>query len=278
MPAKWRDILSNPSQYPDDFTVALKDGQTMTLADMRAYDREHEGELTQRLTAKEQDLAKREKTVNEASVQLSTVIEKTAERAGLSVEELLQGKAPVTKKAVAASSELDENDPLVGQVVKEIKGLRAELAAAKGDIDNVRKSALGPMLNTYLEDYYESKWEKLAPTLPKSAKVTREEALKYAQDNKYVDTRGRFDLSKAVKDLTLEDRINEEADKRAEVKAKVLADKQVIANAPKPSGTHINVKPDKSLLNANGRVKSLDDVMNDAFNDVELWRGIQGQA
>lgn len=250
----------------------------MTLADMRAYDREHEGELTSRLTAREQELTKREKTVNDASVQLSTVIEKTAERAGLTVEELLQGKAPVTKKSVASSSDLDEDDPLVGKVVKEIKALRQELATTKGEIDTVRKSALGPMLNTYLEDYYESKWEKVSPTLPKGAKVTRDEALKYAQENKLVDSRGRFDLSKAAKDLTFEDRINEEADKRAAAIAKKNADQQVLANAPKPSGTHINVKPDKSILNEKGRVKSLDDVMNDAFNDVELWRGIQGQA
>lgn len=277
MAAKWKEILSDRSKYPDDFAVSLKDGTTMTLADMRSYDVEHEGELTQRLTAKEQEIQRREKQVNDASVAIGTLVEQVATRSGLTVEELMAGKAP-TKKQVAAASDLDESDPLVGSLVKEIKSLRSELTATKTDIETVRKNALGPMLNTYLEDYYESKWEKLEPTLPKGAKVTRDQALKYAQENKLVDSRGRFDMTKAARDLTYEDRVNEEAGKRAADLRKKDDDARVLAAAPRPSSLGQKTKADKSTLNEKGQTKTFDDVLNDALGDTDLWRGVAGQA
>lgn len=273
---KWKDLLSDKSLYPDDFTVVVRrDGkeESLSLGEMRAYDAESKGALTADLTRREQDIQKREKNVNDASVQLATVIEKTAFAAGLSVDELLAGKAP-TKRAVADAADLDENDPLVGTLVKEIKSLRTELQSTKADVERTRKDALGPMLTTYLEDYYESKWEKLEPTLPKGATVTRDQAIKYANDNGYKDARGRLDLSKAVKDLTYDARVEVEAEKRAADMRKKLDDERVLAAAPKPSGTHINVKTDKSLLNAKGRTKDFDEVLTDALADTDLWRGI----
>jgi len=270
---KWADILKDAASYPDDFTVSLKDGQTMTLADMRAYDREHEGELTRTLTAREQDVKKREADLNNASIGLGTMLENLAAKTGMSVDELIAGKTPA-KKAVAAAAELDEADPLVGTLVKELKAMKAELAETKGEIQKTRKDALGPMLTTYLEDYYEGKWEKLAPTLPKGAKVTREEALKYAQDNKLVDARGRYDLQKSIRDLTYDARVKADAEAMASEMRKKIEDERVLAAAPKPSGTHINVKPDKTLLNDKGRVKNFDEVLGDALNDTDLWKGI----
>ena len=273
---KWADVLKNSQQYPDDFVVSIKNGdktETMTLSEMRTYDREHEGELTRTLTAREQAIQKREKDVEQASVGLATVIEKAAANAGLSVDEFIQGKAP-TKKAVAVAADLDENDPLVGTLVKQMKSMQARLDTQDAEIKKTRSDALGPMLTTYLEDYYEGKWEKLAPTLPKGSKVTREEALKYAQDNKLVDARGRLDLSKATRDLTYDARVKADAEAMAGEMRKKIEDERTLAAAPRPSGTHINVKPDKTLLNDKGRVKNFDEVLGDALNDTDLWKGI----
>jgi hypothetical protein len=276
MPAKWKDILSDKNSYPDDFVVSVKIGgkdETLSLSEMRAYDTETRGALTADLTRREQGLQKREKDVEQASIGLATVIEKAAANAGLSVDEFIAGKAP-TKKVVAAAADLDENDPLVGTLVKQMKTMQSRLDAQDTEIKKTRSDALGPMLTTYLEDYYEGKWEKLAPTLPKGSKVTREEALKYAQDNKLVDARGRLDLSKATRDLTYDARVKADAEAMAQEMRKKIEDERVLAAAPKPSGTHINVKPDKSLLNAKGRVKDFDEVLGDAMNDSDLWKGI----
>jgi hypothetical protein len=275
---KWAEILSN-KQYPDDFVISVKNGdktETLTLGQMRAEDTESRGALTAELTRKEQDILKREKDVTNASKGIATMLENLSTKTGLSYEELIEGKTP-TKKVVAQAAELDENDPLVGALVKEIKGLRAELTTTKGDIETVRKNALGPMLNTYLEDYYEGTWEKITPTLPKGAKVERADALKYAQDNGLKDSRGRLDLRKAVRDLTYDDRINEEAEKRVADLRKKDEDTRTIAAAPKPGGTHINVKTDRSLLDAKGRTKSFDDMLTEAAADTEMWKAIQSQ-
>jgi len=280
MAKKWKDILKDSQAFPDDFVVALKiDGkdETLSLGEMRAYDRETEGALTQRLTAKEQEVAKRETLLNTASIEFGKVVERVAENAGLSVDDLLAGKTP-TKRSVAAAADLDENDPLVGKLVKEFNSLKSTLATQSEEIGKLRKEALGPMLNTYLEDYYESTWDKLSPSLPEGASVTRDAAIKYAQDNGYKDKKGRLDLSKAVKDLTYDARVQADAKKIAADLRKKADDERILANAPKPSGTHLNQKPDKSILNAQGRVKSIDEALMDAANDTDLWRGIAGNA
>lgn len=274
---KWKEILTDPSAFPDDFTVSLKDGQVMTLGEMRAYDKENEGALTQRLTARETEIAKREKNVNDASVQLATVIEKTAEKAGLSVEDFLQGKAP-TKRVVAESADLDENDPLVGKLVKEIRTMQGRVNDLAASNEKLRKDALGPMLNTYLDDYYESKWDKLSPTLPKGATVTREEAIEYANKNGFKDGRGRLDLSKAVKDLTYDARVKADAEKMAGDLRKKDDDARLLASVPKPSSLGTRTVTDKSLRNEKGQTKNFDEVLNDALQDTDLWRGVSGQA
>src|SRR6266576_1197703 len=274
MAKKWKEILADKSAFPDDFAIALKDGQTMTLGDMRAYDVEHEGELTRNLTAKEQDIQKRERQVNDASLVIGTVVEKVAAASGLSVDELLSGKAP-TRRQVAAATELDENAPLNGALVKQIKAMQARLDSQDVEIKKTRTDALGPMLNTYLEDYYEGTWEKIEPTLPKGSDVKRDAALKYAQENGYKDAKGRLDLRKAAKDLTYDARVKAEAAIMAADLRKKDDDTRVLAAAPRPSGTHINVKTDKSLLNQKGQTKSIDEVLSDAAADTDLWRSIQ---
>ena len=276
---KWAELLANKQLYPDDFVVSYKSGdktETMTLGQMRTEDTESRGALTAELTRKEQDILKREKDVTNASKGIATMLENLSAKTGLSYEELIEGKAP-TKKEVAKGAELDENDPLVGALVKEIKGLRTELTATRGEVENVKKSALGPMLNTYLEDYYESTWEKIEPSLPKGAKATRADALKYAQDKGLKDAKGRLDLREAVKALTYEDRINAEAEKRVADLRKKDDDARTLASVPRPAGTHINVKTDRSLLDAKGRTKSFDDMLTEAAADTEMWKAIQGQ-
>jgi len=272
----WKDILTDKATYGDDFAVSMKDGSTLTLGEMRTYDAETKGALTADLTRREQDIAKREKSVNDASIVLSTVIEKTAAANGLTPDEFINGKAP-TRRQVAAANDLDEDDPLVGKLVKELKGLREELKATRGEIDTVKKNALGPMLNTYLDDYYEGKWEKLSTSMPKSAKLTREEALRYAQDNKLVDSRGRFDLSKAIKDLTYEARVQEDAERRVADLRKKDRDEAVLASVPRPGNLGAKIKTDKSLTNEKGQTKTFDEMLSDAESDTEMWKQIQGK-
>jgi hypothetical protein len=274
MAKRWQEILTDNAAYPDDLSFALKDGTVTTLGEMRSYDKEHEGELTRTLTAREQDVIKRERDLSTATNNLGVLIERTAERNGQTIEEFMAGKAP-TRKQVAAAADLDENDPLVGTFVKEIKAQQARLDAQDVAIASLRKDALGPMLNTYLEDFYESRWEKLSPSLPKDSKVTRDQAIKYAMENGYKDSHGRLDLSKAIKDLTYDDRVQADAHKIAADLRKKDDDARALAAAPRPASLGQKIKTDKSLLNEKGHTKNFDEVLNDATNDVDLWRSIQ---
>jgi hypothetical protein len=280
MPKKWKEILTDPATYADDFVVTLKDGQTMSLGEMRAYDAETRGELTKNLTAKEKEIATREKNVNDASIQVSGLIEKTAASAGLSVEELLAGKQP-TKRELAAATDLDESDPLLGKLVKELKGLRDEMKSTRSEIDTVKKNALGPILNTYLEDYYESKWEKVSTTLPKGSKLELKEAVEYANKNGLKDARGRLDLSKAARDLTFDERVKEEASKQVADLRKRDADERTLSAVQRPSSLGQKTHTDPTLqkkVGARLETKNFDDVLNDALGDTDLWRGVAGQA
>src|SRR6266704_1390580 len=117
--AKWKDLLEDKNTYPDDFVVSVKRGdstETLSLGEMRSFDAESKGALTADLTRREQQL------IN-ATKNIGTLVEQVAERVGMTADELLSGKAP-TRKQVAASTDLDESDPLVGTLVKEIKSLR----------------------------------------------------------------------------------------------------------------------------------------------------------
>jgi hypothetical protein len=267
----WKDILSDPA-IPDDFALNVN-GETMTLGSMRAYDRDSRGELTRQLTAREQEMAKREKLVNDASVGMATMLERVGQATGLTPDELLAGKMP-TKKEVAQTAGVDENDPLVGSLVKDIKTLRAEVAASNGKLEELRKNALGPMLNTYLDDFYELQWERLHGQIPEGSKLERQAALDYAQKQGLRDAKGRWDLGKAIRDLTYEDRVKAEAKKLATEERKKMQDEFALRNVPRPSQLGQRVKPDKSVLNEKGQVKSFDEVLNDAVNDAELWRGL----
>ncbi len=272
MPAKWRDLLSNSKDYPDDFTVTLKNGDVMTLGDMRSYDKEHEGELTARLTAQEKDLSTRERNVQGASMALAQRIKQYADVVGLTVDDFVEGK-PVTKKQVAAEQGLDENDPLVGQLVKEIKAVRSELDGLKGGIKDIREKAIGPVINTYLEDYYESKWDKLSTKLPKGAKLELKEVMDYANKEGLKDAKGRLNLEKAIRDLTYDARVSEEAESRVAGLRKKDDEERLLASIPKPNvGPRTPVA--KQFKNEKGRTKSFDEVMNDAMSDGDLWEQV----
>jgi hypothetical protein len=273
MAKKWAEILKDGTAYPDDFTVTLKNGEVMSLGDMRSYDKEHEGELTRNLTAKEQELSARERNVSGASTALAQRIKQAADAAGISVDDFIEGKIP-SRKQVAKEQDLDEDDPLVGKLVKELRAVRQELSTTQASIKDIREKAIGPVINTYLEDYYEGRWEKLSTKLPKGAKLELKDVLSYAEKEGLKDGKGRFNLEKAVRDLTYEQRVAEDAEKRVADLRKKDDDQRVLDSIPQPGNTRAHLKTQPQFKNAKGGTKSFDEVMNDALTDTDLWRQV----
>jgi hypothetical protein len=277
---KWKDILADKNTYPDDFVITTKDGETFNLGAAREYDREHEGELTQRLTAKEQALAKEKLELEKASTGVYEMFNKYLELTGLTAEEALAGKKPLSKRAAAENAELDENDPLVGSMVKEVNKLKAEIKAMGTQMSDAREKILKPMLGTYLDDYYHDRWEdRIAPKLPEKAKdkIKLEDVMKYAEKEGLKDSKGRLNLDRAASEMTSEYRQDEWREQERTKIRKQLEEESLTASMPKPGGGP-NSSPRKEVAknfrDDKGRTKTFDQVLQDAANDADLWSSI----
>ena len=151
--------------------------------------------------------------------------------------------------------------------------MKDELKATQGSIKDIREKAIGPVINTYLEDYYEGKWEKLSTSLPKGAKLELKEVLSYAEKEGLKDSKGRFNLDKAVRDLTYDQRVAEDAERRVADLRKKDDEERLLASIPKPNvGPRAGV--DKSFRNEKGQTKSLDEVLLQAAEDSDMWSQI----
>lgn len=274
--ATWKEILADSKSYPDDFAIQLANGQTVTLGSARAYDKENEGALTQKLTARERELAERESKVNQASAAVGELWQRYSEVTGMSLEDVAAGKQP-TRKEMARSAGLSEDDPLVGELVKETKALRTLAEQQATELKNLKERGLAPVVNQYLNDYYESKWEKVSATLPKKAQESLkfEDVLKHANDAGLKDRSGRLDLARAAKELSFDYLVEERTQAELAKERQRQADSDTMAAIQPPvSGNSPRFGTPQNFKNDKGMTKSFDEVLRDAAQDRELWTSV----
>lgn len=277
MKTKWKQILEDKNSFADDMKIDMGNGNVMSLGDLRADDIESKGAVTASLTAKERQLAEEKQQLERASVQVTTLFQQYLDITGLTPEEAIAGKKPVSVKTVAANTELDANDPIVGKLVGVINSLKDEVGTIKGTLSSHQEKILKPMLSTYLDDYYQDRWnDKLEPGLPKAAKgkIEFEQVMKHAEKEGYKDSRGRLDLNKAVRDLTYDYRVDEAATSRAQEQVKKMRDEETVAAMGKPGtiGPGRNSTP-KQFKNEKGRTINLDQALEMARQDADIWTG-----
>ncbi len=275
MSRKWSEILEDASSFANDMKIDLGNGITKTLGELRAEDKESKGQITASFTAKERQLAEEKQQLERASMQVTSLFQQYLDATGLSPEEALAGK--VTKKQVAANADLDPNDPVVGKLVQTIQSLQSEVGTLKGTLTSHQEKVLKPMLSTYLDDYYQDRWnDKLEPGLPKSAKgkIAFKDVIEHAEKEGYKDGRGRLDLNKAVRDLTYDYRVKEDSQRLAQEEVKRIQDEQTVAAMGKPGtiGPGRNTTP-KQFKNEKGKTVSLDQALEMARQDADIWTG-----
>jgi hypothetical protein len=278
---KLASIIDN-NNIKNDLVIQIGD-QSLTVGELRAMDAETDGASTKELETREGNLVR-------AQAHLAETLQTVAEKTGIPLEKLLTGEIEVTPAGGGGGKGGDDDpeaalsdiDPKVLKALEKKFGagsVATEVAAMKKELADTKK-ALGIALKINMDDHYASQWEKLSANIPKGddgkplVNLDLSAALKYADDNGLKDRTGRYNLSKAFNDLTIEARHQREI-KAAEERGKKLGqDLTVAASVQKPGGIHPAAA--KAPVDDKGRVKSLDAVMQDALQDTEIQRMIAG--
>src|ERR1700722_403492 len=225
-----KDILSN-AKYADDMILNLPDGSTVNVGEIRALPvAEHQALTSQ--------IEQRQNTLGQAELAFAAKFQQAVQAGWIAQDGKIvppqqqqqvvkQPTAAEVRAAAAAEFNLDENDPLLGPVVKLVKQelanrdntiaeLRTKLDALPGQFDSLKNTftdGLGKVtgvVNTsvgrYLNDTYQSDFAKAAKDLPTGVKVDYEAAYKYATDHGLKDKDGFYQISEAVDRLTWNDR------------------------------------------------------------------------
>lgn len=276
-PGKLQKIIENKS-LKDDLVIAVGD-DSFTVGELRAMDAESEGTSTA-------DLESREANLVRAQSALADTLQKAADRLGVPIDKLIDGQLDdVTPRRGKPSDDdnkpsgdpLAEIDPAVLAALEKRFGVAEVRAASEKmakELADTRK-ALGIALKVNMDDHYDRTFRDVAKDIPEGVKLDLQAALKYADENNLRDKTGRYNIQKAVQDLTYEARHKkeiEEAERRGEQRAaqKALAD-AVRPGAGAPGHSHM-----KPPVDDKGRTHTIEHQLNAALEDTDIQRMLAG--
>jgi hypothetical protein len=310
-----KDILSNP-KYADDMVITIGEGanaETVKVGEIRALPFAERQALTSQLT-------ERINNVSQAELVFASKFQEAVNKGWLAADDKGNFVVPARQQApptvaqvrAAAAQELgvDENDPLLGPVVKMFKQelatrdqtlteLRAEMAKMPGQFDSLKSTLIDGLgkvngvVNTsvgrYLNDQYQSQFAAATKDLPKGVTVGYEDAYKYASERQLKDKDGFLLINEAVDRLTWKERQKAElAAERAELIAKTTKDieeqSRIKTLTPPQSRNALHTAPVKdgefnpfnertdSKGNKVKVVKSFEEAMGEAMNDDDVLK------
>jgi hypothetical protein len=262
-----KDILSTGT-YADDMVIALPDGSSATVGEMRSMAATERAALLQRaqqLELAEQGVMQRVTKLREANLlddQMNPILPSNRQVA----------------QHVAATTGMDENDPLFGPLVKETKALiaaqAAELAGMKTQLSQIAQ-ATQQAVKGYLGDNYSATFQTELAALPESirGKVTLEQVVDFATKRKLTDDLGRLDIRSAVDRLTWEARKAAELESVQARKVEVEEGRKALEAMQRP-GVHGPRVSDTGFkgVDDKGKTLSLDEAIAAAGNDDEIWK------
>jgi hypothetical protein len=305
-----KDILSN-AKYSDDMILNLPDGSTVNVGEIRALPAAERQALTSQIE-------QRQNTLGQAELAFASKFQKAIEAGWMDQNGNIvpparqQAQPTVAQVRAAAAQELgvDENDPLLGPVVKMFKQelatrdqtlteLRAEMAKMPGQFDSLKTTltnSLGQVtgvVNTsvgrYLIDQYQSQFASATKDLPKGVTVGYEDAFKYATEKGLKDKDGFLQIDQAVDRLTWNDRKKAELEsERAALISKTTKDleekNRISTLTPPQSRNALHTAPVKdgefnpfnertdSKGNKVKVVKSFEEAMSEAMSDDDVLK------
>lgn len=306
-----KDILSN-AKYADDMVLNLPDGSTVNVGEIRALPVAERQALTAQIE-------QRTNTLNQAELVFAGKFQKALEAGWMDQngnivpparQQVAQPTVAQVRAAAAVELGVDENDPLLGPVVKLFKQelatrdqtlaeLRAEMAKMPGQFDSLKSTltdGLGRVtgvVNTsvgrYLNDQYQSQFAAATKDLPAGVKVDYETAFKYASERQLKDKEGFLMINEAVDRLTWKDRQKAELEaERAALIAKTTKDieeqSRIKTLTPPQSRNALHTAPVKDgefnpfneRIDSKGNkvkvVKSFEEAMGEAMNDDDVLK------
>jgi hypothetical protein len=305
-----KDILSN-AKYADDMVLNLPDGSTVNVGEIRALPVAERQALTSQIE-------QRQNILGQAELVFASKVQKALEAGWMDQNGNIipparqQAQPTVAQVRAAAAQELgvDENDPLLGPVVKMFKQelasrdqalteLRAEMAKMPGQFDSLKTTltdSLGKVtgvVNTsvgrYLNDQYQSQFAQATKDLPKGVTVGYEDAYKYASERQLKDKDGFLLINEAVDRLTWKERQKAElAAERADLIAKttkgIEEQSRIKTLTPPQSRNALHTAPVKdgefnpfnertdSKGNKVKVVKSFEEAMSEAMSDDDVLK------
>ena len=305
-----KDILSN-GKYTDDMILNLPDGSTVNVGEIRALPAAERQALTSQIE-------QRQNTLGQAELAFAGKFQKAIEAGWMDqngnivppARQQAQPTVAEVRRAAAAELGVDENDPLLGPVVKMFKQelaardqtlteLRAEMAKMPGQFDSLKTTltnSIGQVtgvVNTsvgrYLNDQYQSQFAAATKDLPKGVTVGYEDAYKYASERQLKDKDGFLLINEAVDRLTWKDRQKAELEsERAALIAKTtkdLEEKNKIATLTPPQSRNAlhtapvkdgEFNPFNERTDSKGNkvkvVKSFEEAMGEAMHDDDVLK------
>jgi len=275
-PGKLQKIIENKS-LKDDLVIAVGD-ESFTVGELRSMDAESEGGSTAELEAREANLVR-------AQSALANTLQTVADKMGIPIDKLIEGQLDDIKPRGAAGGgdnkpsddPLADIDPAVITALEKKFGVAEVKAAAdkmSKELADTRK-ALGIALKVNMDDHYERSFRDLSKDIPEGVKLDLQTALKYADENNLRDKTGRYNINKAVQDLTYEARHKKEIE-AAEARGAERARQQALADSVRPGAGapgHSHMKPP---VDGKGRTHTIEHQLHEALNDSDIQRMLAG--
>jgi len=275
-PGKLQKLLENKS-LKDDLVIAVGE-ESFTMGELRAMDVESEGASTAELESREANLVR-------AQAGLAETLQKVSELTKIPLEKLLANdlegiELPSTGTPGGNTTDddpLSELDPKVLKALEKRFGKEAvtgELATLKKELTDTKK-ALGIALKVNMDDYYTDRFERLSKDLPEGVSLKLGDVLKFADENNIREKgTGRYNLQKAVSDLTADARLKAEIKKAREDGEKIGREKALVDAIPKPGAQRQNLL--KPPVDDKGRTHSIEHQLQEALNDNEITKMLTG--
>ena|ERR1700733_14625972 len=273
-----RDILKDSKQFGDNMVITLANGQAYNLGMLRTLTTEQQNALSTKeaaLVAKEAELTKK---FDELKAAQATTAQTYAD-AQKQLDEIksLRATPGATGSQPDPLSAL-ENDNILGPFVKYTKALESQVKAAEKKSEDITK-ALQAMSQSYLNDRLTDTYARVVPQ-DKRDKITVEALITQGLQKGYKTLGGYVDIERAYADIAAPD--NLEAAKKAADEAgykramEEMQSKGIIIQAPTGGPTGQVGVPFASTREASP-FKSLDEAINAAAKDVNIWREWNGQ-